>query len=305
MIAQIDELVKLEKAVIQTFNWPVKPTQEILLDVLRLDKIHATISGNKWFKLKYSLQAALMEHRTRIVTVGGAYSNYIVATACACKSLGFLSTGIIRAEEPAHLSCTLLEARKFGMELEFVSRSAFKNKPALYENIKTRFNDSFLIEEGGSNELGIKGIAEIFHLLPANKYDYICCAVGTGTMLAGLVAASEREQEVIGICSLKINKAESELQKFISERATKNNYQIFYDYHFGGYAKFTKELINFMNNFFIQTSIATDFVYTAKLFYGILDLLKNGFFKPGARVLLIHSGGLHGNCSLPAGSLLF
>ena len=303
MIAKIDELVKLEEARIQPLNLPVIRSQNILLDVLRLDKIHATISGNKWFKLKYSLHAALLQKRTRIVTLGGAYSNHIVATACACQALGLLSTGIIRTEEPEHLSCSLLQARKFGMELKFVSRSDFKNKPALYESIKTRYHNSYLIEEGGSNELGVKGITEIFQLLPANKYNYICCALGTGTMLAGLIAGSEREQEVIGICSLKVNKAEN--KKFFTEQFTKNNYEIFYDYHFGGYARFTEELINFMNEFFIETSIPTDFVYTSKLCYGILDLAKKGFFKPGATVLLIHSGGLQGNCSLPEGALLF
>jgi 1-aminocyclopropane-1-carboxylate deaminase len=306
MIAKFEESVRLDLATIQALELTELHQTGNTLDVLRLDKIHPLISGNKWFKLKHALQEALSTNKKGLVTVGGAYSNHILAVASACKEAGLSSVGIIRGEQPKELSCTLKAAKDQGMEIEFMARSAFANKDQLYESVSSKYDQSFLVEEGGNNENGIRGAEEILRLVQSEKYKYICCSIGTGAMMAGVIRASMPNQQVIGISSLKINKEENELTRFLEVKTSaRKNYEIIYDYHFGGYAKVSRELLHFMNDFFIQTSIPSDFVYTGKLFYGITDLIRKSYFAPGSAILVIHSGGLQGNCSLKAGTLLF
>lgn len=272
--------------------------------ILRLDKLHPVVSGNKWFKLKHYLKEAAESGKKTLITFGGAYSNHIVATAYAAMAKGFTSAGIIRGEKPAQLSPTLQEAMNYGMELFFVSRESFKRKEE-DEHIQTiinGFKDAYLIPEGGAGEPGIKGCREILSLAEHHPYSHIICAVGTGTMYAGIVNASAVHQQVIGIPVLKgMSNPETE---YSAIQKQPNTFWLA-DYHFGGYAKKTPALIRFMNDFFEKTGVPTDFVYTGKLMYAFTDLLKKNFFERGSRVLLIHSGGLQGNKSLPEGTLTF
>jgi 1-aminocyclopropane-1-carboxylate deaminase/D-cysteine desulfhydrase-like pyridoxal-dependent ACC family enzyme len=305
MISTIDQLVKLTDACLQPLR--LSPLLSYYsVDVLRLDKIHAIISGNKWFKLRYSLKEAIDENKKTIITAGGAYSNHILATACASSLLGLKSIGIIRGERPTRISCTLEQASKWGMQFEFISRSAFRNMKQLSSVFRDQNEHSYFIEEGGRNENGIRGAAEIPGLVKTNEYDFVCCALGTGTMMAGLLRSVQTWQRVIGISSLKLDPQLHHFPLFFDEVANGNrNYDLYYEYHFGGYGKYTKELIAFMNETYLRNGMPTDFVYTAKLFFGVYDLLQKGYFKTNSRILIIHSGGLQGNCSIPTGTLLF
>jgi len=280
-------------------------SKNISVDVLRLDEIHPVISGNKWFKLKVYLEDAEKQQRKVILTFGGAWSNHIVATAAMCSMQGFASIGIIRGEAATSLSPTLLEAQRYGMRLFFISREAYKNKTIpreAYEGLKK--SDIYVINEGGYGEKGAEGSMDILKSWSAEKYTHLVAAAGTGTMLAGLINASQPQQQVIGISVLKNNVSiESAIQPLLF--SSKNNFQIRHQFHFGRYAKHTPELLRFMNEWHTATRIPTDFVYTAKMFYAADQLLQNNFFKSGDSILLIHSGGRHGNRSLPAGALSF
>ena len=306
MIAKTEQLVNLKLADVQSVRHPVIVQHDARLDILRLDKIHPTISGNKWFKLKHNLQEAIAQNKESIITIGGAYSNHILATAAACKELGLKSFGLIKGDKPAEPSCTLQAAIEWGMQIDFKPRSFFQQPELLNSIINEEYPDSYLVEEGGRNDKGILGAEEILRLVNPGKYRYICCSIGTGTMMAGIVNASENGQKVIGLSSLKILDRENELSRFLETKTyARKNYEIIYDYHFGGYARYSEGLIQFMNDFNSITSIPTDIVYTAKLIYGTLDLIKSGYFEPQMGILVIHSGGLQGNCSLPPGTLLF
>jgi 1-aminocyclopropane-1-carboxylate deaminase len=306
MVSTIDEALDPGLADVQVVRLPLLDEQQISMDVLRLDKIHSLISGNKWFKLKYSLQNALSAGFDEVVTFGGAYSNHILATAAACRITGLRSVGVIRGEQPPQLSCTLKAAMEQGMQMNFVSRNLFSQKENLYENIRSTYKDSYVIEEGGRNDNGIRGAGEILRLAESAKYQYICCALGTGTMLAGIAKNLDKHQRVLAISSLKTSGVQNELQIFLKEKnIPADQYEINYDYHFGGYARHPPALLDFMNDFYSTASIPTDFVYTAKLFYAILDLIRKSYFPQRSSILVIHSGGLQGNCSLPKGRLLF
>jgi 1-aminocyclopropane-1-carboxylate deaminase len=271
--------------------------------MLRLDLIHPLVQGNKWFKLKYNLEAA---GNRKIVTFGGAYSNHIVATAAACKLYGQQAVGIIRGEKPARPGHTLLKAAELGMELHYVSRELYaelKRGSEMTRLMQHLLNDAWIIPEGGHNAEGARGCEEILKLADTSAYTHILCAVGTGTTLAGLINA-DTGQQITGISALKgAFSLEEEVESLLHRPFT--NWRILHDFHEGGYAKHTPALIGAMNDFYRETGIPTDRVYTGKMVLAFRKLLQQQFFPPESRVLLIHSGGLQGNESLGPGVLCF
>ncbi|MBD0367361.1 MAG: pyridoxal-phosphate dependent enzyme [Flavisolibacter sp.] len=290
---------------IETIEISTAKVFEIEMATLRLDVIHPVVSGNKWYKLREYLNDARSKNKKAIVTFGGAYSNHVISTAAACQIFKFQSIGIIRGEKPVHLSPTLSEAQQMGMRLFFVGRTDFRMRQ-LPQDIFTQFsaNDLYFINEGGYGIKGKEGAQTIITENDVKKYTHICAAVGTGTMLAGLIQAAAPHQQAVGISVLKNNfSIEQEIEQLLPQKSI--NYHIFYDYHFGGYAKYNTELLRFMNNWYGQTGIPSDFVYTGKMFYGVNHLLQKQFFKAGSKVLVIHSGGLQGNRSLTKGTLIF
>jgi len=293
--------IHLNNITLDQLSLPEFTAKNIEVSVLRLDKIHPVISGNKWFKLRYYLEEAKALHKKKIVTFGGAWSNHIIATAAACRLNGFESTGIIRGEEAAELSPTLKLAREMGMQLIFISRQDYSQKKIPEEMMA---DDHYLISEGGYGKKGAAGAATILDAVEKETWSHIYCAAGTGTMLAGLVQACGEQNKIAGISVLK-NNFEIEQQVRSLLPANKMNFEIVHDYHFGGYAKHTPGLIHFMNEFYLQTSIPSDIVYTGKLFYAIHDRAANDHFPVGSRLLVIHSGGLQGNASLDKGTLIF
>lgn len=266
----------------------------IRLDILREDRIHPIISGNKFRKLKYNLQYVLQKKLEGLITFGGAYSNHIAATAAAGQLMKIKTIGIIRGAELKDsyaTNPTLKFASQCGMKLHFVDRAAYKLKetPQLFDDLAVSPKKYHVLPEGGTNELAIKGCEEILQPQDA-QYDYICASVGTGGTIAGLINAALPHQQLIGFSALKGNFQ----KKTIEEFSEKNNYTITDAYSFGGYAKIDRELIRFMNEFKKNTGIRLDPIYTAKMMYGIIDQIKNGLFSENSCILAVHTGGLQG-----------
>ena len=280
--------------------------KNVQLMVARLDKIHPVISGNKLFKLHYFLKEAMLYQRP-VVTFGGAYSNHLVATAYACKIAGLSCTGIVRGEVSKSLSSTLLHCRQHGMHLEFISRekySAIANQSftPLIEGIT---KNALIIPEGGFNPVGAEGAALIMNSLQKYDPDFICIATGTATTLAGVLQAALPGTEIIAVPVLKNFSDISERLLYLNGKAHYSNLHIWDDYHFGGYAKKTPELLDFMNELYKTQQVPSDFVYTAKLLFAVMDKIKNNWFPQNSKILCLHTGGLQGNHSLPGGSLIF
>ncbi|KGO94334.1 1-aminocyclopropane-1-carboxylate deaminase/D-cysteine desulfhydrase [Flavobacterium subsaxonicum] len=273
---------------------PLKFNNNITLTVKREDLLHPHISGNKFRKLKYNILQAKAEGKTALLTFGGAFSNHIAATAAAGKEYNFATIGIIRGEELAHKIAdnpTLTFAQQCGMQLHFITREAYKNKtePDFIANLIQQFGDFYLLPEGGTNDLAVKGCEEILDANDAN-FTHVCCAVGTGGTIAGIINSAAEGQKVLGFPALKGAGLLNDICKF----APKGNWELVEDYHFGGYGKVTEELILFINDFYVKTGILLDPVYTAKLFFGVIDLVNKGWFAPNSNILLIHTGGLQG-----------
>ncbi|WP_350293857.1 pyridoxal-phosphate dependent enzyme [uncultured Croceitalea sp.] len=278
----------------QKIDLPLLDEKGISLFVKREDTIHPLISGNKYRKLKYNIQEAKKKSVSTLLTFGGAYSNHIAATACAGKEQELKTIGVIRGEELVgkwRANPTLKLAKEHGMRFHFVSRENYRKKeaPEFLKALKKKFGDFYLIPEGGTNELAVKGCKEILNAKDVN-FDIICSCVGTGGTLAGLINAARPNQTVLGFPALKGDFLKNDIRKF----AQNENWELISDYHFGGYAKFTAELVNFVSDFKVQTEIPLEPIYTGKLFYGLLDLISKDYFKKGTKILAIHSGGLQG-----------
>ncbi|WP_369413822.1 1-aminocyclopropane-1-carboxylate deaminase/D-cysteine desulfhydrase [Abyssalbus ytuae] len=268
--------------------------KSIQLFIKRDDLIHPHISGNKYRKLKYNLIEASNKGFTTLLTFGGAYSNHIAAVAAAGKEKGFKTIGIIRGEELWNRikeNPTLKFAKECGMEFKFISRGEYRKKTDkdFIERLYCEFGNFYLVPEGGTNALAVKGCEEI---LTENdfSFDVVGVAVGTGGTISGIINCSQLSQQVLGFPALKGDFLNNEIVKFASKR----NWKLVCDYHFGGYAKINEELITFINDFKIKTHIPLDPVYTGKMLFGLMDMIKNDEFEKGTKILAIHTGGLQG-----------
>jgi 1-aminocyclopropane-1-carboxylate deaminase len=264
------------------------------LTIKREDLLHAYISGNKYRKLYYNIKKAIDDQNDTLLTFGGAYSNHIAAVAAAGKESGLMTIGVIRGDESnikKELNLTLRFANECGMKLHFISREDYrrKNEQEFIQALNDQFGPFYLLPEGGTNQLAVKGCQEI--LTPQDEqFDLVCVSVGTGGTMAGLVESSFEHQEIIGFSALKGHFQKKEIEKY----TTKTNYRITDEYCFGGYAKIDLDLIRFINEFKLNTGIPLDPVYTGKMLYGIMDLIKNKKIKENSRILAIHTGGLQG-----------
>ncbi len=292
---------------IQKLQHPTFDSFGIELHIARLDLIHPIVSGNKIFKLHYFIEDCIRQKKKKILTFGGAYSNHLVATAYYAKELGIKSLGIIRGEQPSKLSHTLEHCKAYGMELHFFSRSMYSQYSQTPEKIQHLENieDLYIIPEGGYHPLGALGSSMIIKNSIMQNADYLCTAVGTATTLAGLLLKSNEQQKIIAIPVLKNMMDLHEKISFLTNGKSFQNLSIYHDYHFGGYAKKDITLLNFMNKIYNQYQLPTDFVYTAKMLYGVFDLIKKKHFTNGSKIVCLHTGGLQGNLSLAPKTLLF
>ena len=266
----------------------------ISVTIKREDLIHPVVSGNKFRKLKYNLLQAKTENKKTLLTFGGAFSNHIAAVAFAAKENGFESIGIIRGDELGDKiaqNATLQFAQGCGMKFEFVSREAYrlKNESSFLERLKLKFGDFYLIPEGGTNELAVKGCQEIL-TDEDREFDYICCAAGTGGTISGIINSALSHQKVLGFPALKGDFLQDEICIFVQNK----NWKLINDYHFGGYGKVNEELIAFINDFYNTNQIPLDPVYTGKMVFGVIDMIQKNYFPAQSNILLIHTGGLQG-----------
>lgn len=287
----------------------VSQNQEVFLSVLkeknielyikREDEIHPFVSGNKFRKLKYNLEEAKNQQKDTLLTFGGAFSNHIVATAVAGKLSGFKTIGVIRGDElgvdlkkTLSKNTTLEEASKNGMQFKFVSRSDYRNKSekSFIEELRKEFGGFYLVPEGGTNELAVKGCKEIL-TNEDEKFNYICSAIGTGGTIAGLIESAKDHQKLIGFPALKGDFLQNDIQQLVNRN---DNWNLEKEYHFGGYGKYNIELIRFINEFKAATNIPLDPIYTGKMLFGIIEKVKKNEFPENSKILAIHTGGLQG-----------
>ena len=279
-------------------------SQSQKVDLLRLDLLHPVVSGNKFYKLRYYIELAIENGTSTIASFGGPYSNHIVALAYTAKEAGLKSIGYIRTNEDEPITPSLKEAKAYGMELVYLGRMEFQSKKDAILNSSDTNTDCFFIDEGGYGAIGAKGAATILTEHNTSHYDYIICAVGTGTMLAGIINAADTHQKIIGIPVLKNEGSiESEINALLEDK--NRRYTLLHQFHQGGYAKTNPMMLDFMNRLWDAEKIPTDIVYTSKLLFGVGQLIKENYFEKNATILVIHSGGLQGNRSLPEGSLKF
>jgi 1-aminocyclopropane-1-carboxylate deaminase len=285
----------LKKYILESTNQKISlENTNVSLYIKREDLLYPYVSGNKFRKLKYNLEQAKSENKKTLLTFGGAFSNHILAVAAEGNVQGFETIGIIRGEELKDKIAenpTLKKAKDLGMVFEFVNREIYREKssPKFIQQLADKFEDFYLIPEGGTNDLAVKGCEEILTATD-EKFDYICCAVGTGGTISGLINCSKNSQQVLGFPALKGDFLREDICKFVS----KSNWDLITAYHFGGYAKVSEELILFINDFYQKHKVPLDPIYTGKMLFGVMDLINKNYFPENSKILVIHTGGLQG-----------
>ncbi len=283
---------------LQSISHPLLTEKEVQLAVLRLDQVHPEVSGNKFFKLKYNLETAKELGKKTVLTFGGAFSNHIHATASAAHAEGLQSIGVIRGQDADSENPTLRHARKMGMRLHLLDRESYrtKNSPEFLEKLRDQFGDFYLIPEGGTNGLAIRGTQEILGEAYSG-FSHSCVSIGTGGTFAGLAASLKNHQSLIGFSSLKGEFISGEIETLLATHGIESprKMEIRKDCHFGGYGKFKPELIGFIRWFYSEFSIPLDPIYTGKMAYGLWDLIGKDHFPKQSRILMVHTGGLQGN----------
>lgn len=279
----------------QEIEHPLLQRRGVKLYFKRDDLIHTEISGNKWRKLKFNIRAAQHAKKETILTFGGAYSNHIAATAAAGKMFGIKTIGVIRGEPQSILNPTLSHAVKNGMHLHYIDREDYRKKEEreVVDRLLKKYGEFYLIEEGGSNFLGVKGCEEIVTEIDV-RFDIICCACGTGTTLAGIINSLSKDTRAIGFSVLKGEDTITNSVEQYTDASKRSQWEINTEYHFGGYAKYHKELVEFILQMKNETGVMLDPVYTGKMMYGVLDMIKQHQFAAGTRIIMIHTGGLQG-----------
>jgi len=285
---------------IQPLELPVAKKKLVTLDCLRLDKVHPFVSGNKWYKLKHHILEAQAAGKGSLLSFGGAYSNHLHALAYAGKSLNVKTIGVVRGEVSGQLTPTLQDCIDWGMELHWLNRLEYRDI-ASAESVKaysSKFPEAWIIPEGGAGEQGILGIKSLFsslHHAGVINYDVVACAVGSGATFAGIVQANIGAAQCLGFSALKgAHDLEDRVERQIKSSVKVNKWRICHDYHFGGFAKINSRLTNFISDTYEQHGLLLDPVYTGKMLYGLAEYLHQGRIRPGARILIVHTGGLQG-----------
>jgi 1-aminocyclopropane-1-carboxylate deaminase len=292
------ELIELEKtfqpSILKKINDPWLEQRQIELYIKRDDLLHPVISGNKWRKLKYSLDHALSLGSNTLISMGGAYSNHLHALAYVGKVLGLKTIGLIRGEQPLILSSTLNDIKRWNMELRFVSRTDYRllRQYKNYDTLPGLKSGQYWLPEGGASNLALRGVAELIAEIGI-PYDSFCVPCGTGATLAGIAEVVPESVLLLGFAALKnASFLTTDVDALLSQ--SRNNWQINLDYHFGGFGKINAELSAFIEEFELKSAIPLEPIYTGKMIYGIYDLIKKNYFKPGQRIIALHTGGLQG-----------
>ncbi|RNI30255.1 1-aminocyclopropane-1-carboxylate deaminase/D-cysteine desulfhydrase [Rufibacter immobilis] len=283
---------------LQPLSDPVLTQKGVEVAVLREDLLHPSIPGNKWRKLKYNIRAAQEQQAQTLITFGGAFSNHIAAVAAAGQEYGFATLGYIRGEEILPLNPTLQYATGCGMELRYLNRTQYRlrNDLQFRAEIEKAAPKPYLLPEGGTNLLAVKGCTEIVYEL-TQPWDVLCVAAGTGGTLAGIVAGAKGKGSILGFPALKggefLQPEVAQLVQAYTGQAYQN-WELQTGYHFGGYAKHTPELLTFIQDFHATQGILLDPVYTGKMLYGVFDLIMQDYFTRGTKLVAVHTGGQQG-----------
>jgi 1-aminocyclopropane-1-carboxylate deaminase len=309
LISEDEFLSKVQQVPLQNMNWDLAKRKDVEVLIRREDLIDSNLSGNKFYKLFYNLQAAQKSGCNQLLSFGGAYSNHIYALAAAAKRYGFKSIGVIRGERPAQLSATLQDAENFGMQLHFISRADYreKNSQELLRQLSACYGEFFEIPEGGANAYGVigtKALGAAIYQQVKSDYTSVCLACGTASTLAGVAAGlahnTNLHNESGNVLGFSVLKGDGNLGAQIIEHqneigAETNNWRLISGYHCGGYAKKSPHhLRQFMTEFEGQAKLQLDPVYTVKMCWGVAQLLAQNYWPRGSRLILLHTGGLQG-----------
>lgn len=277
--------------VIEDIYLPAAPEQAHR--ILRLDQIHAQISGNKWFKLRPYLERAKL-HDLGILSCGGAWSNHLYALAAACQLFGLPGKVLLRGEWPEQPSPVLQFVKQCQLEVIPISRSDYRllRDQNHWQALQAQYPDSICVPEGGAGEAGVQGAADIDNWIP-DTIRTIALACGTATTLAGLLRAAKAHQSLLGVAVLKDADFLRDQVKSVNQgHPIQAQWELETAYHCGGYAKVSSPLRLFMSEFqALNPQIPIEPIYTGKMLYALNQRCLSG--ETFEDLLVIHTGGAY------------
>lgn len=300
--AKYIQLEKIHSSLLKRIEHPLFNEYNLEVDVFLGYKLHPVISGNKYMKLHFWMEKA-QEYRIRhIVTKGGAFSNHLHATAFACKELGWQFTAIIKANEHTQ-SPTLEDLKSWHSNCLYANRTEYYNEEIWEEYAKSV--NALYIPMGGEGDEGMSGVKKFFNEQLFSPYDYLICSIGTGTTIKGIAESNVKCKHLVGVLPGIKNYNKDSLVQYIKKIKPEIVIEILEDETLKPFGKFPDFLITAMNEWYLEWDIPTDVVYTAKMFWMLMQQISDGKIKNGAKLLLIHTGGLQGNRSVKDNSLIF
>ncbi|MBQ4812142.1 1-aminocyclopropane-1-carboxylate deaminase [Pseudoalteromonas luteoviolacea] len=280
---------------IQRICHPLLSAKKVELLVKRDDLLHPTIQGNKWRKLKHNLLELKRRKNDALLTFGGPFSNHVYATAMASKLFNIPAHIIVRGPQLDLQNPTLRLAKACGVHLHAVTRLEYRQRydNKYLEDLANQYPNTYIVPEGGSNQFALQGCQELAQSLPES--DYVCCAVGSGGTLAGLLNGIPKSTQLLGFCVLKgAEYLQAEVLKLNPTAATCNNWQLLHDFHDGGYGKFGAPLWDFCQMMKRTHNLPLEPIYTGKMMFGLWQLIEKGYFPANSKIVAIHTGGLQG-----------
>lgn len=272
--------------------------RKLRLFVKRDDLLHPEVSGNKWRKLKYHVEAFYESKKEGVLTYGGAFSNHLAATAAACHALKIPCIGIVRGEYAKDDNPSLSRCKYFGMQLKMLPKSEYD---AFARNTKEHpdFLKYFAIPEGGATKEGVRGCSEILSEIDEHL-DFVYSPLGSGTTFAGLVSSLKSHQKGIAVAAIKAPELDAFFRDKLREFGIPDNgqWEVIPEQRFGGFAKIGEELIRFKKHFEKEHGFALDFIYTAKMFFELFRRIEEEAFPENSSILCLHTGGIQGNASI-------
>jgi 1-aminocyclopropane-1-carboxylate deaminase len=265
------------------------------VSIMRLDEIHPIISGNKWAKLKWHIDAALKGGKSTLLTFGGPHSNHLIATAEAARQHGLQSIGILRSAQGKSIDTPTLQACiAAGMQIRYSDWSAFDYRQTFYHPSLSpeEAATTYIVPPGGADELGIKGVGDIAQWIPADTTT-VCVPVGTGTTMAGLIPHLKGITTIGFSATRHSHEQSNHIQQWLG--GNPSMWLLHPDHHFKGFAKVSSELTDFIKHFNSATGIPLDIVYSSKMIFYLKQLIAKGIFGGRSNILCIHTGGLQGN----------
>ncbi|MBR3395423.1 MAG: D-cysteine desulfhydrase family protein [Firmicutes bacterium] len=308
---KIEDFPRIPLAVLPTPIQKLENISRILgtnVYIKRDDMTGIGLGGNKVRKLEFLLADAKNKGAEIVFTTGGAQSNHAMLTAACCKKLGMTPILILKKRGVTDRKGNILLEYLMNTDVRFLDTG---DSADVYREMDRVGQESgkvyYKIPTGGSNALGALGYVNCVKEISEQtdiKFDYICCAEGSGGTHAGVAMGAKLfmpETKVIGMMvdTDPFEEITTNIMKGLAELLELDFVPTVDDVHLvdvcgAGYAIPSPEGNEAIRMMAENEGLFLDPVYTGKAFGGLIQMAREGKFGPDDNILYLYSGGAGG-----------